>query len=221
MEKVKVIAAPGPVSYPLIAARDESFSINFQKEGRADIVLDSSVSMVRRGIPIDLSLIRGLAIASPDLGKRIGIVRRGSSSEILVRAILGIQKREAEIVSVDEISSIPGMMKSGNIDSAVVPAPFGKGKTLEKILSDLGIQVPGSCVASVREDLVDRFTGAYSRGIDLFRRSPDESASYVSSVLPNHVSPDFIKKVIMETDVSVIQPGKHSEFTEIVRKYSQ
>ncbi|MCL5881319.1 MAG: DUF3834 domain-containing protein, partial [Candidatus Thermoplasmatota archaeon] len=91
MEKINVIAAPGPVCYPLIAAQDERFNITFQKEGDAPVILDSSVSMAKRGLTANVSLIRGLAVASPGIGKRIGIMRRGSSNEILVRAIMHLK----------------------------------------------------------------------------------------------------------------------------------
>ena len=49
------------------------------------------------------------------------------------------------------------LMKEGTIDSAIVPAPFGKGISLEAILESHGISTPGSCVAKV-DDTIARLS---------------------------------------------------------------
>ncbi len=220
MEKINVIAAPGPVCYPLIASRDERFNITFQKDGDAPVILDSSVSMARRGISPNISLIRGLVVASPDLGKKIGIMRRGSSSEILVRAILHLRNEEAEIVALEDASSIEKMMAGGIIDSAVIPAPFGNGKSLESIMESHGISTPGSCVAKVDASVKEAFAEAYRNGIEKMRADPDGTAKYIAGVLPNKTDPKFIMKAILETDTSVRETVGHREFEELVRRFS-
>ena len=220
MEKINVIAAPGPVCYPLIAAQDERFNISFQKEGEAPIILDSSVSMAKRGLTPNVSLIRGLAVASPGFGKRIGIMRRGSSNEILVRAIMHLKQEQADVVTIEDASSIEGMMKDGSIDSAIVPAPFGKGISLETILESHGISTPGSCVARVDDSVRKAFVEAYSSGIEKMRKDPEGTAKYVASVLPNKTDPNFIRKSILETDTSVKDTPEHREFADLVRRFS-
>ncbi|MEM0157435.1 MAG: DUF3834 domain-containing protein [Thermoplasmataceae archaeon] len=220
MEKINVIAAPGPVCYPLIAARDERFNIMFQKDGDAPVILDSSVSMAKRGISPNVSLIRGLAVASPDLGKKIGIMRRGSSNEILVRAIMRLKQEEAEIVTLEDASSIEKMMADGAIDSAVIPAPFGRGKPLESILESHGISTPGSCVAKVDASAKEAFVQAYRHGIEKMREDPEGTAKYIAAVLPNKTDPGFIMKAILETDTSVRETGEHRAFEELVRRFS-
>lgn len=220
MEKINVIAAPGPVCYPLIAANDERFNIMFQKEGDAPVILDSSVSMARRGLTPNVSLIRGLAVASPGIGKKIGIMRRGSSNEILVRAIMHLKKQQVEIVTIEDASSIESMMKDGAIDSAIIPAPFGKGTSLESILESYGIGTPGSCVAKVDDAVRKAFDEAYMNGLEKMRKDPEATAKYVASVLPNKTDPAFIMKAILETDTSVKDAPEHREFADLVRRFS-
>lgn len=218
MEKIDVIAAPGPVCYPLIAAKDGRFNVEFKREGKAEIILDSSVSMVKRGLPITLSLIRNLSVAYPGIGRKIGIMRRGSSNEILVKAILEIQGKSAEIVTISDFKDLSEMMRTGFIDSAIVPAPFAEGQPLEKLLADNGVRTPGSCVAYVRDDLIEDFSKTYASGIREFIREPEEASRYVSSVLPNSTDPDFIMKSILNTDAGVMYPPEHSMFIELIRR---
>lgn len=87
---LKVIAAPGPVSYPMIAStmKNKEISIDFGKEGSADVILDSTVSLVRRGIRMDYITVKGLMVVSPDVGRRIGVWRKGSAADVLARASL-------------------------------------------------------------------------------------------------------------------------------------
>ncbi len=85
---MRIITAPGPVCYPIVAAQMErdDIDIEFAKEGRADIVLDSTVSLVKRGLPIDLVTINNLAVVFPKLGHEVGLARKGGAADVLIRA---------------------------------------------------------------------------------------------------------------------------------------
>ncbi|PYB68648.1 hypothetical protein DMB44_01800 [Thermoplasma sp. Kam2015] len=219
MEKIKVIAAPGPVSYPIIAAKSDVFDIVFDKEGKGDIVLDSSVSLIRRGINFNVSLIRGLSIISPGIGRRIAVWRRGSANDVLLRAVLDLENIKADVLYAEDQREIMELLKSGKVDSAVVASPFGSGMKFEDIMIKHGIVMPGNCTAYVRDDLMDLFFSEYQRGVDNLRSDPEEVSKYVASKLPNSVDPKFIAGTIMRSDVSPVRVSDSSSFIETVKKY--
>ncbi|KAA8922797.1 DUF3834 domain-containing protein [Thermoplasma sp.] len=219
MEKIKIIAAPGPVSYPMIAARSDIFDIVFDKENKGDIVLDSTVSLVKRGIDFNVSLIRGLSVITPGIGRRIGVWRRGSANDVLIRAALDLEKIHADIVYAEDQREIMDLLKSGKVDSAVLASPFGSGIKFEDLLKKHGIEMPGSCAAYVRDDLIDQFVKEYSRGIQNMRSDPENTSKYIASVLPIKVDPGFIAGAILKSEVSPKLVEDASSFTETVRRY--
>ncbi|MGC8609040.1 MAG: DUF3834 domain-containing protein [Thermoplasmata archaeon] len=157
MSKIKIIAAPGPVSFPLIAARDENFDIEFSKEKKGKIVLDSSVSMLKRGIRPNLSLIQNLSIISPDIGKTIAVWRKGSSNDVLLRASLKLKNADAKIIYMESQKDLMEAFKNGSVDSAVISSASGTGLPFEDILRDHGINMPGSCTAYVDDEYLSIF----------------------------------------------------------------
>lgn len=219
MEKIKILTASGPVSYPMIAARDPRFEIAFSKEGDANVVLDSSVSMIRRGLKANVSLISGLAGFMPKIGKKIAIWRKGSSSDILTRAILNLKGLKSEIIYVEDATKIGELLSSGEADSAVTSAANGKIITFEELLAEHGIEVPGSCVAKVSDSARKEFLEAYAEGFRRFRENPEESSNYVASILPMKTSPEFIRNAILNTKSTMKEIKNDEAFTALVKKF--
>ena len=160
MERIKVLAAPGPVSYPMIAANDTRFEIVFSKEGDADIVLDSSVSMIKRGLRANVSLISGLSGLAPGIGKKIAVWRKGSAGDVLAMAILSLKGLNSDIIYVDDRARIREMLSNGEVDSAVMTVADGKILTFEELLAENGIETPGSCFAKVSDSAKEAFAEA-------------------------------------------------------------
>ncbi|CAC11491.1 conserved hypothetical protein [Thermoplasma acidophilum] len=219
MEKIRIIAAPGPVSYPIIAARSDIFDIVFDKEQKGDIVLDSTVSLVKRGIKFNLSLIRGLSVISPQIGRKIAVWRRGSANDVLLKIALDLEKMRSDIVYAEDQKEILELLNSGKVDSAVLASPFGSGIRFEDLFRKHDLEMPGSCGAYVREDLIDTFAGEYRKGIEKMRSDPENTSKYVASVLPMKVDPKFIAGTILKSDVSPELVFDATAFAETVKKY--
>jgi len=219
MEKIKIIAAPGPVSYPIVAARSDIFDIVFDKEQKGDIVLDSTVSLVKRGIKFNMSLIRGLSIITPGIGRKIAVWRRGSANDVLLKIVLDLEKMRSDIVYAEDQKEIIELLNSGRVDSAVLASPFGSGMRFEDLFKKHGLEMPGSCGAYVREDLMEAFAEEYRRGVERMRSDPENTSKYVASVLPMKVDPKFIAGTILKSDVSPEPVYDAAAFAETVRKY--
>lgn len=220
MERIKVLAAPGPVSYPIIAARDERFDIVFSKEGDADIVLDSSVSMIKRGLKPNYSLISGLSGFMPGVGNKIAIWRKGSAGDVLARAVTALKGMKPEIIYVDEQPGIKEMLSSGKADSAVVAAPNGRIITFEELLAEHGIKMPGSCVAKVSDSVKNDFLEAHNAGLKRFREDPEGTSNFVASVLPVKTGVGFIRDAILKARTEVSEIKDDEDFTLLVKKFS-
>ena len=220
MEKIKVLAAPGQVSYPIIAARNPRFEIVFSKEGNADIVLDSSVSMIKRGLRANVTLISGQSGFMPNIGKRIAIWRKGSAGDVLARAILNLKGMDSSIIYVDDQSKIHEMLSSGEVDSAVVAAS-DKIITFEEILAEHGIEMPGSCVAKIGESVKKEFLEAYEEGWRRFRENPEENSNYVASILPVKTSPEFIRSAMLIPILTVKEIKNEEDFRALVKKFPE
>lgn len=91
---MKIIAAPGPVSYPLILATREYRDLDLvfgkgNEEPSAYAIADSLTSLVRSGLRIDVVTVRRLMFVYPELrGPRVAVWRRGSAADVLIRALL-------------------------------------------------------------------------------------------------------------------------------------
>ncbi len=193
MERIKVLAAPGPVSYPIIAAQDSRFDIVFSKEGDADVVLDSSVSMIKRGLKANISLISGLSGFMPKIGNKVAIWRKGSAGDVIARAVLSLKGLSPYLIYVDDQARIREMLSSGEVDSVVTAAANGKIITFEELLAEHGIEMPGSCVSKVTESVRRDFAEAYEEGLRKFRETPVESSNFVASILPVKTSPSSLE----------------------------
>ena len=220
MERIKVLAASGPVSYPIIAARDSRFDIVFSREGDADVVLDSSVSMIKRGLRANISLISGLSGFMPKIGNRVAIWRKGSAGDVLARAVLSLKGMSPDLIYVEDQARIREMLSSGEVDSVVTSVANGRIITFEELLAEHGIEMPGSCVSKVTEPVRRDFIEAYKEGLRNFREIPIESSDFVASVLPVKTSPEFIRNAILGSRTAVKEIGDDVEFTNLVRKFS-
>ncbi|BAB60429.1 TVG1327879 [Thermoplasma volcanium GSS1] len=220
MEKIKAIVAPGPVSYPLIAAKAKDIDMIFDKKGQGDIVLDSTVSLVKRGINFNISLIRKLSVVYPDIGKKIGVWRKGSANDVLLRALLDLNKKESEIVYAEDQREIRNMLTQNKIDSAVLSSAFAKGKAFEDLFAETKLYMPGSCAAYVKPEILDYFNSVYSEGIDRFRQDPSGTAEYVASVLPIKFDTEFIHAAILKSESGPLEVKPYEEFRAIVLNHS-
>ncbi|WP_243668653.1 DUF3834 domain-containing protein [Vulcanisaeta sp. JCM 16161] len=91
---MKIVTAPGPVSYPLILATREyrDLDLVFGKGGDepgAYAIADSLTSLIRSGLRIDVVTVKQLMFVYPELrGPRIAVWRRGSAADVLIKALL-------------------------------------------------------------------------------------------------------------------------------------
>lgn len=214
---VKVLAAPGPVSYPLVVAEDRAnISLEFSKEGSADAVADSVVSLIRRGLRVDYVTVRELMTVYPELrGPRVGVWRRGSAADVLVRAAMDMYGVRASLVYADEWQQLYRMLSSGEVDSAVLSiAMVNRRPTLEAMVG-----APGACGVSVlNADALGYVREAYELGVNMMRRDPEASADLIASRLPIRVPRDFVLGIIRSAEY-FFRPAEDVGFTRLVMKY--
>ncbi len=208
---VNVVAAPGPVVYPLLAGKDDRIKVNFGKEGNADAVFDSTVSLIRRGLRIDRVLVKGLMQVVPKPGEKVAVWRKGSAADVLIRAYARKTGKKMEIVYTDDQSEVTKLLKSGNVDSAVVSSAAGKGTPFEELLPEL----PGSCAVhlNANEDII---LEVYMKGIEEFRNNPDQAVKRVAAQLPMKVDESFIKGAMTNSLLVIEKPKDFSSFKELL-----
>ncbi|KJE48658.1 MULTISPECIES: DUF3834 domain-containing protein [Acidiplasma] len=218
---MKVIAAPGPVCYPIVAAKMErdDIDIDFQKEGKADIILDSTVSLIKRNLPISYVTIKHLSVVIPKLGYKIGLTRKGGAADILFRAFVSETGKTVEIKYYEGINDLMEAMKKGEIDSAVVPAMSEGGESLEKYFEKYNIYIPGSCGAAIFNGKDKEFIDAYNLGIKILKEKPEEAAKFIVDNLPIKFPPEFIINTMKNSELNVHRPDDYSKFSELVNKY--
>ena len=209
---MKVLAAPGPVSYPVIV--NNKVEVIFGKEGDADIILDSTVSLVKRGLKINYITVKGLLNVYPSVGKRIGVLKMLTAANVLTRALIDVKKLDSQIVGFEDMSKMMEALKKGEIDSAVVPSATAKGHTFEELLG-----IPGSCGANVKPQFRDQFVSIYSEGIDMFKEDPEGFASKVVSVLQGRVTKEFVINTMRNSVYKVEELVDDGEFVNLIRKY--
>ncbi len=166
---MKIIAAPGPVSYPLILATREYRDLDLvfgkgNEEPSAYAIADSLTSLVRSGLRIDVVTVRRLMFVYPELrgGPRIAVWRRGSAADVLIRALLDRAGLRAELVYADDWPSVLNLLNTGYAQSAVL----NLGGVLEykgEFLEDL-VGAPGAVVLRL---MVIRSTSSMSIGLEL------------------------------------------------------
>ena len=223
---MKVIAAPGPVCYPLVAAMMErnDIDIEFKKSSdigdqKPDIVLDSTVSLVKSGLPIDYVTIENLSRVTPNLGYKIGMTRKGGASDILFRALVSETHKDVEIQYFDSMSDLMAALNSNKVDTVVVPAMDNAGISIEEHFKKNNLVIPGSCGATVYSNEKD-FVDAYNLGIKLLKEKPEEAAKFVVSHLPMQFPLEFVINTMKNADLNVHKPENHEEFINLVKKYS-
>ena len=214
---IKVLSAPGPVCFPLLASENNNFEINFGKEGNADIVMDSTISLIKRGLPIDMVLLSGLSIVTPDFERKTVILRKGGASDLLSRVIIKKDGLPTELIYSDSMDEIRTLMKEKKADSAVVLSFAGmKGFTLEERARKSGIYVPGSCGATMGNELYLEFRAAYNEGLKKFKENPDETAKIVQEKLPNKFPLEFITGTMLKTTPILEKPENYSKLKEAI-----
>ncbi|MFB6469745.1 MAG: DUF3834 domain-containing protein [Vulcanisaeta sp. AZ3] len=218
---MKVIVAPGPVSYPLIMATRviRDLELVFGKEGKdAYAVADSLVSLARRGLRPSVVTVRRLLVIYPELrGPNVGVWRRGSAADVLIRAYadrLGFGG--LNFVYADDWYSLNDMFRSGQVQSVVLnKALVDGGLSLEDALD-----LPGACGIYVNGDL-QYIIDAYEAGIELVREDPEGSAEYIASKLPIRIPREFIVNVLRRVEYGIFKPSIDSvdRLISIVNRY--
>lgn len=219
MQKIRVLAAPGPVSYPLIAAKSNILELTFGKEGTGEIVLDSTISLIRRNIPFNVSLIGKLFLVYPFLGETIGVWRKGSVGDLLTRIAIDLEARNSRILYGETQQEVMQLLKTGKTDSAVITSSFGDGVPFESIFKKHGLSMPGNCAAFVSDEYMDVFKEEYERGVNEIRSNPETSSKYISSVLPIKIEPSFISSVILKSEVMVRRVTDSNKFIDLASSY--
>lgn len=183
---MKIIAAPGPVSYPLILATREykDLDLVFSKgseEPGAYAIADSLTSLIKSGLRIDVVTVKRLMFVYPELrGPRIAVWRRGSAADILIRALLDKVGLRAELVYADDWPSVLNMLNTGNAQSAVLN--LGVLEHRGEFLEDL-VGAPGACGAQINGDH-QYFIDVYRAGIEMARKDLNGSVDYIANKLP-------------------------------------
>ncbi len=217
MLSMKILAAPGPVSYPIIASKmkNKDGQIIFGKDGSedADVILDSTVSLVRRKLKIDYITIKELMVISPNIGKKIGVWRKGSAADVLTKALLKENNINAELIYANEMQELVKMLKGRNIDSAVLSSALAKGKSFEELLN-----IPGSCGAKVYKN-ENEFIRLYTEGIELIREDPEGSSEFIASILPMQVSKEFIIGSMKNSVLEVTKLADDSRFVSLIKDF--
>jgi len=214
---MKILAAPGPVSYPIIASKikNKDIQIFFGKDGNAnaDVILDSTVSLVRRNLKIDYITIKGLMVISPDIGKKIGVWRKGSAADVLTKALLREKNINSELIYANEMQELVKMLKDRHIDSAVLSSALAKGKSFEDLLN-----IPGSCGAKVYNN-EDEFIRLYTEGIELIKEDPEGSSEFIASTLPVQVPKDFIIGSMKNSILKVNKLDDDTRFVNLIKDF--
>lgn len=216
--KIRILSAPGPVSYPLLAYKKKYNDIEliFGKEGNnADAIVDSTVSLAKRGLTIDYVTVKKLMVISPTLKEgKIGVWRKGSAADVLARATLDIKKIKGEIVYADDMYELYKMLNEGKVNSATLSIAIAKGQSFEELIG-----IPGSCgihINSNEEDVVR----IYQEGIRIAKESVEDVAEYIVSNLPIKVRKEFVINTLRNAEFNVEKTKNIDNFYELVRRYS-
>ncbi len=191
---IKVLTAPGPVCFPLLAVDNKDIDVKFGKDGNSDIILDSSISLIKRKLPIHMVLLSGLSMVSPDFNGTTAILRKGGASDVLSKIIVRNESLPVDFVYGENMEEIKALLNKGKATSAVVMSMSGmKGITLEERAKKAGIYVPGSCSASFEDrSTLNDFRTIYNQGLEEFNKNPEKAAETVSKKLPNKFPLEFI-----------------------------
>ncbi len=218
---MKIVTAPGPVSYPLILATREykDLDLVFGKGNEvrdAYAIADSLTSLIRGGLRIDVVTVRRLMFVYPELrGPRIAVWRRGSAADVLIRALLDKNGLRAELVYADDWDSVLNLLNTGNVQSAVLN--LGVLGHDGEFLEDL-VGAPGACGAHINGD-PQYFIDVYEAGIEIAKKDLAGAVDYIANKLPMRLPREFIKNILTRVEYGIYGPGNYQGFVEVVRKY--
>ena len=212
----KVIAAPGPVSYPFIVSGKVELVLD-KTTGNADAVADSIVSLIRRGLKIHYGALRGVAAVYPGLDTPIAVWRRGSAFDVLTRALLELYGVKGEVVYYEDFSEGMDLLRSGRVKAIATSSAIVKGIKIEDLFKAKGVEMPASCGISIqnlekREEVVN----AYLEGIERLRQDPEGSAERIASVVQR--KKEFVLGVIKSAELTLYELKDYSAFEALVRK---
>lgn len=215
---IKILTAPGPVCFPLLATDSEGLEIKFGKDGNSDVILDSSISLIKRRLPIHMVLLSGLSIVSPDFMGTTAVMRKGGASDTLSRIIVRNEHLPVNFVYGENMQEIKNLLNSGKASSAVVMSMSGMdGITLEERALKAGIYVPGSCAASFEDkSIMNEFKNIYTEGFKKLRENPQEFAETVSKKLPSRFPVEFISGTMNSTTQIMEKPENYNKLEEAV-----
>ncbi len=214
---MKISTPTGPVAYPLIAStmKRKDFEILFDSRD-GDVVLDSSVSLVLDNLRVHYSLISRMLVFHPKIGKRIGVWKMGSASDVIARVVMATKRINAEIVYVEQPDEVFKLLRDGIVDSALVTNVVD-GEVVEDLLP---FYVPGTCGAHVRRFEED-FLSVYQEGIDLFKEDPEGTSVYVADNLPVFRASTFIERLMERSALKVERARDYSQFESVVKEVAQ
>jgi len=206
---MKIITAPGPVSYPLIIAGREfkDLELQFGKESRdADAIADSLVSLARRGLRPTVITVRRLMVIYPELrGPNVGVWRRGSAADVLIRAFIdkaGVG--DINLVYADDWYSLLNMLNLGQVQSAVLNVALVNDRNA--VFLEDAVGVPGACGIYINGE-PEPIINVYEAGIELAREDPEGSAEYVIKNLPIKLPKEFVVNVLRRVEYGVFKPS--------------
>lgn len=219
---MKVVTAPGPVSYPLIlASRDYSdLDIIFAKGKETEntyAVADSLVSLIKNGLRVNIVTVKRLMFIHPKLqGPRIAVWRRGSAADLLTRALLDKVGLKAELTYADDWYSVLNMLNRGEAQSAVLN--LGVLEHDDAFLEEL-INAPGACGAYINGD-PQYFIDAYTAGIKAIEKDLANAAEYIVRKLPINIPKRFVENILRRVKYGIYDPGDYAGFINVVKRYS-
>jgi hypothetical protein len=210
---IKIMTAPGPVCFPLLAVENKDIEVKFGKDGNSDIILDSSISLMKRRLPIHMVLLSGLSMVSPDFRGTTAVLRKGGASDVLSKIIVRSEALPVDFVYGENMEEIKALMNKGKATSAVVMSMSGmKGITLEERAMKSGFYVPGSCAASFEDrSVLNEFKQIYNEGLEEFRKNPEKAAETVSKKLPNKFPLEFIIGIMKSMKPIMEEPEDYSK----------
>jgi ABC-type amino acid transport substrate-binding protein len=216
--KLRVVSAPGPVSYPLIVS--QRVELIFGKEGtNADAVADSLVSLVRRGLRAHYGALKGLLNVYPDLLSPIAVWRRGSAADFLVRGAVKLRGyKDFQITYYEEMWEAESLMNGGKVRAIVASSAVVGGRKLEGYIEEAGVEVPSSCgLHIINRNAEEELVSAYSEGLDRIKQDPEGSAELVVESLPFPRPKGFVLGVFRSSELFVRELGDYSDFEALIK----
>jgi NitT/TauT family transport system substrate-binding protein len=208
--------------------------------GSADIAIDTGILGVigaySKGAP--LRIISANSTGAPDIywyaktssgikslkdaaGKTIGFSENGSSSNLVLLALLQFNGIQAKTIAAGGMPSTMTQVQTGQIDVGWAAAPFGlkevgegqtvvvaHGNDVPAIRNEtVRVNVVSASTLASKHDALVRFMRAYKETIEWAYKSP-QAVDYLAEA--NHISKDIAAKAIKE-----YYPREEMQLTEI------